>query len=189
LPDLKWLQLGISRVLLDTKSGRGFLQQYSPFFDMDLCLQTFFASLKNKRRLTLATEANVKLALQVAGKIVDPLAQFEELHKFHIYAGDGHWYSASIHDARKDGKKWAAGHFYMLNLHSHALTHLQSADQVHRKHEHDMRTLKRAGWKGLRRNARIGEKVFNVWDSASIDFGFWAQCKQQGGVYFISRWK
>ena len=189
LPDLKWLQLGISRVLLDAKSGRGFLQQYSPWFKLKLCLQTFFASLKSKRRLALASEANDKLALKVAGKIVDPLAQFEELRKFHVYAGDGHWHGASAHDERKDGRKWAAGHFYTLNMRSHALTHLEGADQEGRKHEHDMRALKRAGWKGLRRNARIGEKVLIAWDSASIDFGFWAQCKQQGGVYFISRWK
>ena len=191
LPDLKWLQLGISRVLLDAKSGRGFLQQYSPFFNMDLCLQTFFASLKSKRRLALATEANDKLALQVAEKTEDPLAQFEELRKFNIYAGDGHWHGASVHEARKDGKKWAAGHFYMLNLRSHALTQLQCADQVHRKHEHDMRALKRTDWKELRKHAhaRTGEKVLIAWDSACIDYDFWAKCKQLGGVYFLTRIK
>jgi hypothetical protein len=128
LPDLKWLQLGISRVLLDAKSGRGFLQQYSPFFNMDLCLQTFFASLKSKRRLTLATEANDKLArfrLPEKSKIL--WHSLRNFAKFHIYAGDGHWHGASVHEARKDGKKWAAGHFYMLNLRSHALT--QSAER------------------------------------------------------------
>ena len=159
LPDLKWLQLGVSRVLLDAKSGRGFLQQYSPFFKLDLCLQTFFASLRSKRRLALASEANDKLALKVANQIEDPLAQYGELRKFQVYAGDGHWHGASPHEEPKDGKKWAAGHFYLLNLRSHALTHMQSADQVHRKHEHDMRALKRTGWEDLRKNAhaRTGE--------------------------------
>ena len=191
LPDLKWLQLGISRVLLDAKSGRGFLQQYSPFFKLDLCLQTFFASLRSKRRLSLATEANDKLARKVADQIEDPLAQYDELRKFHIYAGDGHWHGASPHEARKDGKKWSAGHFYLLNLRSHALTHMKSADQVDRKHEHDMRALKRAGWKELRKHAhaRTGEKVLIAWDSACTDFAFWAECKQQGGVYFLTRIK
>jgi hypothetical protein len=69
----------------------------------------------SKRRLSLATEANDKLARKVADQIEDPLAQYDELRKFHIYAGDGHWHGASPHEARKDGKKWSAGHFYLLN--------------------------------------------------------------------------
>ncbi|MBT5928128.1 MAG: hypothetical protein HOH33_16090 [Verrucomicrobia bacterium] len=104
---MKWLQLGISRVLLEAKSGRGFLQHYSPFFKLDLCLQTFFASLRSNRRLTLATEANDKLALKVGEQIEDPLTQYDEFRKFHIYAGDGHWHGASPHEKRKGGKKWS----------------------------------------------------------------------------------
>jgi len=51
---------------------------------------------------------------------------------------------------------------------------MKSADQVDRKHEHDMRALKRAGWKELRKHAhaRTGEKLLIAWDSACIDFAF-----------------
>ncbi|MDB4609502.1 hypothetical protein OAH46_00255 [Verrucomicrobia bacterium] len=174
MPDLKWLQPGVSRVLLEAKSGRGFLQHYSPLFKLDLCLQTFFASLRSKRRLTLANEANDKLALKVAEQIEGPLSQYDKLRKFHIYSGDGHWHGASPHEERKDGKKWAAGLFYLLNLRSHALTHMKNADQVERKHEHNMLALKRTGWKELRKHAdaRTGEKVLIARDSACTDFAF-----------------
>ena len=113
---------------------------------------------------------------------------FEALKKFDIYAGDGHWHRSASHDQRKDGKKWAVGHFYSLDLPSHAMGHLEMADEIHRNHEHDMRALKRQSLEALRQNAPKGRKVLYTWDSASIDFEQWEQWKR-GGVYFLSRAK
>ena len=68
------------------------------------------------------------------------------------------------------GCKDATGHFFSLNLRSHALSHLTAADQVERRKEHDMRALKRLSIASLRQGAARGRKVFYVWDRAGVDF-------------------
>ncbi len=188
LPDDQWIEIGVSRSMFDANTGRGFLQQYAPHFKNLPSTGHFFETLKSKRRLNFCIELNELLCGRVAKALPDPLEQFEELKKFDVFAGDGHWHGAAAHDARKDGRKWAVGHFYTINLRSHAMSHLEMADEVHRKHEHDMRALKRQTLARLRQNAAKGRKVIYAWDSASIDFIQWEQWKQ-GGVYFLSRAK
>jgi transposase InsO family protein len=71
-----------------------------------------------------------------------------ELADFEVFAGDGHFHAAAAHDPRdaQDGSKDAVGHFFALDLRSHALGHLTAADQVTRRKEHDMHALTREGW-------------------------------------------
>jgi hypothetical protein len=58
----------------------------------------------------------------------DPLAQFSELDDYDIFAGDGHYHTATAHDIRKTGKKYATQHFYAVDLRNHFLNHLTVAD-------------------------------------------------------------
>ena len=113
------------------------------------------------------------------------------LANFDVHAGDGHFHAAAAHDPRDatDGCKDAVGHFFSLNLRSHALAHLTVADQAARRKEHDMRALKRLSIASLRQGAAHGRKVSYVWDRAGIDFQQWHRWKQGGGVYFLSREK
>ena len=113
------------------------------------------------------------------------------LANFDVHAGDGHFHAAAAHDPRdaQDGCKDATGHFFSLNLRSHALAHLTVADQAARRKEHDMRALKRLRLQSLRQGAANGRKVFYVWDRAGIDFQQWQRWKQGGGIYFLSREK
>lgn len=189
LSDSQWIEMGVCRSLMDVTTGRGFLQQYNPLFQNPITYTHFFKSLKSSRRLRLCDEFNQRLCQQIQRVLPDPLAPFKELNQFDIYAGDGHWHGAAAHDKLKDGRKWAVGHFYTLNLRNHAINHLEMADEVERKHEHDMRALKRQSIKALRQGAPKGRKVIYAWDSACLDYEQWDYWKQTGGIYFVTRFK
>jgi hypothetical protein len=61
------------------------------------------------------------------------------LYEFYIYAGDGHYHAAAVHDVKKSGKKYPTQHFYSVDLRTHALRHLTLADTSGiRKREHDI---------------------------------------------------
>ena len=189
LPDAQWIQLGVCRTLLEPTSGRGFLQQHRPWFRQAPSLGHFFETLKSPRRLALCRQLNTLLGHLVRQHLSDPLARFAQLKDYEVYAGDGHWHGAAAHDQPRETRKYAVGHFYTLNLRSHAAGHLDLADEQERKHEHDMRALKRATLEQLRQQAPKGRKVLYAWDSACIDYQQWETWKRQGGIYLITRAK
>lgn len=91
------------------------------------------------------------------------MKQYPCLDDYDIYAGDGHYHAAAVHDRAKDGKKYPVQHFYTLDLRTHALNHLTQADvSGNRKKEHDMRALKRMEINKLRNNAPTGRKVIFI---------------------------
>lgn len=189
LSDKQWIEMGVCRSLFESTSGRAFLQQYNPLFKNQTKCGHFFHTLKSSRRLKFCQELNQYLCTEVTNKLPDSLAQFEELQGFDIYAGDGHWNQPSTHEPTQDGRKWAAGHFYTLDLRNHRALHLEMADDIGRKHEHDMRALKRQSIQTLRQNAPKGRRVLYVWDSACLGFEQWEYWKQIGGIYFVTRAK
>ncbi len=192
LKDQKWIKTGLLRIWSQEPSGRAFLQK---LFDSGGALikrSHFFESLKSKRRLKLCRE--VSLALYEKTKIhnrqTDPFAQFAVLDEYDIYAGDGHYHSAPVHEVKKSGRKYPTQHFYCVDLRSHALRQLTLADtSATRKREYDIRALKRLDIETLRQSAKKGRKVLYVWDKAGIDFVQWYKWKHAGGLYFISREK
>ena len=192
LPNQKWLETGVLRVLSDEPSGRSFLQKR---FDAGLSLITrshFFESLKSLRRWKLCQEISTAL-LDYRKRYYfrsDPFKSFRLLEDFDIYAGDGHYHRAAAYDQRKQGKKYPVQHFYAINLRSKSLSHLTLADSSgQRKKEHNIRALKRLSIEALRQNAKKGEKVVYVWDKAGTDFMQWFKWKHSAGIYFISREK
>ena len=98
LSDSQWIQMGTCRVLMEATSGRGFLQQHGSIFQNPPTCGHFFGTLKSSRRLKLCQEINEKLCGHVTETLTDPLAAFEELKSFDVYAGDGHWHGAAAHD-------------------------------------------------------------------------------------------
>jgi len=188
--DIEWMTSGVSRALDVHHSGRGFLQNQKARGVKAPEVSLFFESLKSKRRLTLSAEVCLAVSKRPQAQSDHLLCSAKELEGFDLYAGDGHFHAAAAHDKRDaDGTKYATGHFYALNLRSHALSHLCVADQVERKKEHDMRALKQLEITILRQGAPQGQKVLYVWDRAGIDFRWWYQIKQRSGVYFLSREK
>ena len=191
LSDAQWLELGVRRALEERATGRGFLQHLvASGVDAPECSH-FFETLKSPRRLKLVGE--VSHALGRAMPVCDPALwqTLPELEGYVVLAGDGHFHAAAAHDRADagDGVKYATGHFFSLDLRSHALAHLTVADQLARRKEHDMRALKRTTIDTLRQGARKGRKVLYIWDRAGIDFRQWHQWKQVSGIYFLSREK
>jgi len=182
LSDTACLKLGVTRVLSDASSGRGFLQQIGISIEDCPRHSSFFETLKSKRRLSVLNNVNVRLA-----SLMKPAAEMPDLFKdYALFAADGHWHAAATHDAHIDEKRWAVGHFYAYDMRSEALLHITATEG---KKEHDMHALKRAGAEQLRLNIKKGRKVLLVWDRAGIDFRLWHDWKHQNGIYFISRTK
>lgn len=180
LPDEAWLTIGAMRALHDQLSGRAFLQQIGVQCPSCPERSHFFETLKSKRRLDLCQQANAHVARLL---VDDPFAHLKCLRDFDLYAADGHWHGAAVHDALIDGSKRATGHCFALNLRTQALTHLAHAQG---KKEHDMHALKRLTPDELRHRAPAGRKVIYAYDCASIDYAQWQKWKQSSGIYFIS---
>ena len=188
LSDGAWLRLGITRALEDKPSGRAFLQEIAAGLDGVPARSSFFESLASPRRLRLCREVNDRLRARMSRTLTDPLAAFPALRGYAVFAGDGHFHAAAVHDPRDpDGVKYATGHLYLLDLRSHAAHHLATGDRQERKQEHDLRTLKRQTPAALRGGTPAGRKVILVWDRAGIDFHQWRLWKENSGLYFISR--
>lgn len=191
LSDVDWLRLGVRRALEDHASGRAFLQHLVAA-GLDAPYRShFFATLKSTRRLALIAEVSHGLAKRMPALDKEFWNSVPEINGFDLYAGDGHFHAAAAHDPRdpEKGIKYGVGHFFSLDLRSHALAHLTVADQIARKKEHDMRALKRLHLTHLRQGAKKGRKVLYVWDRAGIDFLQWHQWKHTGALYFLSREK
>lgn len=191
LPDERWAVLGVRRALGDHPSGRAFLQQLAASGEDAPERSHFFETLASSRRLDLIREASAAVASSMPPLDADPCQAMPELEGFDLYAGDGHFHAAAAHDRRDplSGSKDAVGHFFALNLRTHALRHIDVADQVERRKEHDMRAIKRQGSEAMRMGAPRKRKVMLVWDRAGIDFQLWYRWKTTAGVYFISRQK
>ncbi len=209
LSDALWLEAGIRRCLGLFQSGRDFLQDLAERHDTEILLTTFFESLKSTRRLALLSDILSQIQSHMRHAMPDAFAAFKCLDDFDLYAGDGHFIAAASHDKAAPRKvaandkcpakdkpsgrtaaftatKYATGHLYSISLRNHCMTHLSVSDQVERKKEHEMRTLKRQDIQGLRQGAAKGRKVLYIWDRAGIDFRQWYEWKQNG-IYFLSR--
>ncbi|HRI16354.1 MAG TPA: transposase [Verrucomicrobiota bacterium] len=186
LLDGDWIRLGLDRALHEVPSGRAYLQQHGFQFERCPPLAHYFEALKSERRCRLVRELNGRLCQRVAATLPDALGAYADLANFDVYAGDGHWHGAAVHDARTDGTKHAVGHFYALDLRRHTLRHLAAGIGLK---EHDMHVLKRLEPQALRQQAPVGRQVLWVWDKAGIDFHAWHRWKQAHGLYFVSREK
>lgn len=188
ISDADWLLLLLHRTLEAPRTGRGYLQTFSDLVFKTPTADRFFEALGSSRRQALIKEINEALVKQMTRVIPDAFAEFPSLEDFEIYAGDGHFHAAAVHDPRDaNGKRHATGHVFMLNLRTEAMRHLDLCDPLSRKKEHDMHVLKRQEFETLRGGAPKGRKVIIAYDRAALDFGYWHRAKATAGVYFISR--
>lgn len=184
--DELYVLLGVERMLEGRASGRAFLQEHAPRHASPPTLAAYFATLHSARRGAVLRAVNDGVRTTANERLPDRLADIPELAGYDVFAADGHWHKASAHDPRHDGVKLAVGHFYSLNLRTHALRHLATGQGLH---EHDMSALKRVKPKGLRQAVPKGRRVLMIYDKAGIDFDFWQRCRQENAVYFLSRAK
>lgn len=183
--DWDWLTKGVDRVLSHSRSGRDFIQTFQLFWERELQVGPYFDKLASLRRLGMVAECSALLRRRVDAARLSPLARFESLAQFDVYAGDGHYLEAATHDPMIGDTHWATGHFFALNLKSQSLFPLVLADRATRKKEHDLRALKRQSVAMLRQGAGKSRKVLWVWDKAGVDFHFWQE-RKASGIYFLS---
>jgi hypothetical protein len=183
--DWDWLTKGVDRVLSKVRSGRDFLQTFQLFWPRELQVGPYFETLASARRLGMVAECSALLRRRVDACRPSPLATFESLAAFDLYAGDGHYLEHATHDPMQGETRWPTGHFFALNLKSQSLFPLALADLAGRKKEHDIRALKRQSVAMLRQGAGKGRKVLWVWDKAGVDLPFWQE-RKAAGIYFLS---
>lgn len=183
--DWDWLTKGVDRVLSNVRSGRDFLQTFQMFWSREMQVGPYFETLASARRLGMVAECSALLRRRVDALRPSPLAQFESLASFDLYAGDGHYLEHATHDPMRGETHWPTGHFFALNLKSQSLSPLVLADLAARKKEHDLRALKRQSVAMLRQGAGKGRKVMWVWDKAGVDLPFWQE-RKASGIYFLS---
>ena len=186
ISDADWVRIGIQRVLEEVPSGRGFLQEHGPRFDLSLKASNYFTSLQSPRRSAMLQEVCEAVVREVQASGIDRLGHVPELAKYACFAVDMHWHKAGAHDERHDAKKVSVGHTFSLNLHDHSLRHLAAAEGAH---EHDMSVMERLKPKGLRQAVPKGKRVLVVYDRAGVDLAFWKRCRHENAVYFLSRAK
>lgn len=195
IADLDFLEMGVLRCLSESKTGRDFIQRHGDNDRLDVTTDHFFKALKSTRRIANLKSINALIKPIVKLHALDPFESIPELSGFALYAGDGHFHAGAVHDPTRSSenggaRKPATGHFFMINLRTHYMSHLGTSDLTNgRKGEHDMHLIKRSEIDLLRGFERKGTKVILVWDKAGIDFRFWHKAKMTSGLYFISREK
>ena len=199
--DLDFATEGVLRVLAQARSGRDFLQQRLGLGSSDWMVSHYFKSLKSSRRGRLLNQLDAELESKLSGLLATNFASDEAMAyaaevftDYELFAGDGVYLEAAAHDPLKANNKgalvkWAAGHFYSLNLKTGSLRHLGAAEPgPFKKKEHDMHFLKRLRPAELRLGAARGKKVVHIWDRAGIDFRQWFDWKCKG-IYMVSQEK
>ena len=190
LSDYDFLIAHVGRVMAIVQSGRDWVQGLCKFIGTMITVNCNFKSLRSDRRLRLLTEVVDAIARQCdeLGDD-DPFARHPELDGFEIYAGDGHYHSAAVHEKKIDDKIYPVQHFYAINMRTRTMHHLDVARPVEgKKKEHDIKALKRFDREVLRMGAPVGRKVIWSYDRAIIDFLQWYAWKRWG-VYVITREK
>jgi hypothetical protein len=112
ISDLKFIECGIMRVLMEGTSGRDFVQKIRmAYLALRLSGSLLSKSLGSSRRRNLTDEAAEALRQRIDRQILvvagaDPLAAHPELARYAIYATDGHTHAASAHEPFRFGKKY-----------------------------------------------------------------------------------
>jgi hypothetical protein len=184
--DEDFVRLGVQRVLENSTSGRGFLQEHGLRFDGAPQLGNYFLALRSPRRCQVLVEVSLALISAADQKLRDRLADMAELSNYQCFAADGHWHKAAAHDPQHKHFKMPVGHIYSLNLRTHTLRHLAAGEGLR---DHDLTTLRRIKPKGLRQGVPKGKRVLIVYDKACLDLTYWKRCRQECAVYFITRLK
>jgi hypothetical protein len=190
-PDWEHLKAGVGRCLQSVQSGRDWIQWLWQQCSMKLGVSCFFESLASNRRLELLHEVNDVIVSRCdgdAGVDDDPFSPHAELADFGVYAADGHYHACSAHEDKVEGKRYPVGHFFVMNLRTQSMRHLDVA-RPKRKRENDITALKRLKQEVLRMGEPKGRKVLIAYDPAVVDFEQWYKWKQTKGIYILTREK
>ena len=186
--DNDFIRLGLLRCISSVDSGRHFLQSAEDI-QGELCPHsTYFKSLQSPRR-TQMLEAIEKQSYQIhseylASQKIDYLKQFPELDDYLVEAADGHFIDHACHTPKGvNGKVYAAGFIYAINLRNGLLRPLCSITSGTKRH-HEIPTLRH--YIEQKTSGKVqDEKSLMVYDKAVTDYQWWDKQKQNKN-YMIS---
>ncbi len=188
--DIDFIKNGIGRILSSSESGREWVQySIDENITPNLTRSNYFDILKSERRTNIAS-LNLSGTLNCSYELFstsDPFANIDELKGYAIYAGDGHFHSASEHERHENGKKYPTGHIFTINLRTQQMDHLDLLSPDEKK-EHEIKRIQAQNASSMRMGEPTGTKVLFIYDRAIIDYTLWKQWKNIG-VYVITRAK
>jgi hypothetical protein len=191
LEDTDFTRQGLLRCISAVDSGRHFLQTMEEVQDERIPHSTYFKSLKSSRRVNML-EALEKQSYWLHGEAlasqgVDYLKSFPELDEYTVEAADGHFMDHACHTEKGDnGKVYAAGFIYAMNLRNGLLRPLCCVTNGTRRH-HEIPVLRRHLEK-LNKKKNPVEKSLYIYDKAVTDYAWWDQQKAHNH-YMISMLK
>lgn len=194
LGDTDFIRFGVLRCISTVDSGRHFLQNTGEIQGERLAISTYFKSLKSVRRADML-EALERQSYQLhcdtlLSQGVDYLKSFPELDGYAVEAADGHFIDHACHTPKgEDGKVYAAGFIYALNLRNGLLRPLCLVTNGTRRHQ-EIPVLRNHLEQDNSRTEATGtsEKQLYVYDKAVTDYPWWDAQKPQGN-YMISMLK
>ncbi len=186
--DIDFIRFGLMRCISTVNSGRHFIQTAVDVHDEQLPLSTYFNSLKSPRCRKML-EALEEQSYQLHSKTlkesgIDYLKQFPELEQYTVEAADGHFIDHACHTQKsKNGKVYAAGFIYAMNLRNGLLKPLCCVTNGTKRH-HEIPAL-RNYIETQNSNKHKQEKRLYVYDKAVTDHAWWEAQKPHDN-YMIS---
>ena len=176
LSDIDFIHLGILRCISPVDSGRHFLQTADEIHDHQRPLSTYFKSLKSPRRVTMLEAVEQQsydlYSETLSSHRIDYLKSFPELNGYTVLAADGHFIDHACHTEKgSNGKVYAAGFIYTLNLRNGLLRPFSLITNGTRRHQ-EIPVL-RDQLKRENRTKSSTEKCLYVYDKAVTDYPFW----------------
>ena len=185
LNDVDFIRLGILRCISSVESGRHFLQTAEEVYDEQCPLSTYFKSLKSPRRVSMLEaveqQSHDLYSETLSSHGIDYLKSFPELNNYTVLAADGHFIDHACHTEKgSNGKVYAAGFIYALNLRDGLLRPLSLITNGTRRHQ-EIPVL-RDQLKKQNRTKNSGQKCIYVYDKAVTDYTFWNHQIEHGNL-------
>ena len=176
LKDIDFIYLGLLRCISQVDSGRHFLQTAEEVYDGQVPHSTYFKSLKSTRRTSMLEAVELQSYEHhraiLSSQDIDYLASFPELDEYTVLAADGHFIDHACHTEKgNDGKVYAAGFIYSLNLRNGLLRPLCLVTNGTRRHQ-EIPAL-RDQLEKQNRTKDPYKKALYVYDKAVTDYAFW----------------
>ena len=121
LQDIDFIHLGLLRCISQVGSGRHFLQTAEEVYGEQIPHSTYFKSIKSPRRTRMLEAVELQSyerhCATLSSHGIDYLTSYPEISEYTVMAADGHFIDHACHTEKgKNGKVYAAGFIYSLNL-------------------------------------------------------------------------
>jgi hypothetical protein len=176
LQDIDFIHLGLLRCMSQVDSGHHFLQTTKDVYGERVPHSTYFKSLKSPRRKGMLEAVELQSyerhCATLSSQGIDYLASFPEINEYTVLAADGHFIDRACHTKKgKNGKVYAAGFIYSLNLRNGLLRPFCLV--TNGTHRHQEIPALRNQLDKQNKTKDPSQKCLYVYDKAVTDYNFW----------------